>query len=112
MRFEHVRYSKIIVYLVVVVLLNMAGLTLFFRIDLTKNGVYSLSKESKRVVSTLNEPLTIKVFFTKDLPAPYNGIERYLHDLLDEYAIAGNRHFNYEFFNVSKEGDPKSTENQ
>jgi ABC-type uncharacterized transport system involved in gliding motility auxiliary subunit len=84
-----------------VVLINVAGLTLFFRLDLTQNRVYSISKVSKDVVSTLTEPLTINVFFTKNLPAPYNNIERYLHDLLEEYAIYGNRFFNYRFYNVS-----------
>ena len=109
------KYSKFLTYLVLVVLINVAGLTLFTRIDLTKHHVYSLSTESKTVVKTLKEPLTVKVFFTKNLPAPYNGIERYLHDMLDEYAEAGNRYFNYKFYDVSaKEGEatPESKANQ
>jgi ABC-type uncharacterized transport system involved in gliding motility auxiliary subunit len=109
---ERGRYSKFLVYLVVIVLLNIAGTTLFFRIDLTSSRVYSLSEASRKVVSTLSEPLTVKVFFSSNLPAPYNNIERYLHDLLDEYAIAGNRYFNYQFFNVSGEEDEESKTNQ
>ncbi|NOY22757.1 MAG: hypothetical protein GXO70_04490 [Acidobacteria bacterium] len=109
------KYGKFLAYLVLVVLINLAGLTLFSRIDLTKHHVYSLSQESRNVVATLKEPLTVKVFFTKNLPAPYNGIERYLHDMLDEYAEAGNHYFNYKFYNVStKEGEatPESRANQ
>lgn len=109
------KYGKFLVYLVLVVLINLAGITLFFRIDLTKHHVYSLSTESQNVVKTLKEPLTIKVFFTKNLPAPYNGIERYLHDMLDEYAEAGNRYFNYKFYDVSAKGGeatPESIANQ
>jgi ABC-type uncharacterized transport system involved in gliding motility auxiliary subunit len=57
-------------------------------------------------VSILSEPLTINVFFTKNLPAPHNNTERYLHDLLQEYAIYGNEYFNYRFYDVSpEEGD-------
>jgi ABC-type uncharacterized transport system involved in gliding motility auxiliary subunit len=66
-------------------------------------------------VSTLSDPLTINVFFTKNLPAPHNNTEQYLHDLLEEYAIYANRYFNYRFFNVSPdEGDlrPETRENQ
>ncbi len=92
---------KFFIYLIVVILINVAGFTMFFRADLTSNRVYSLSEVSKEVVSTLEEPLTIYVFFTKNLPAPYNSVEKYLHDLLEEYALAGNRHFNYKFFDVS-----------
>lgn len=95
------KYVKLLLYVVAVVLINIAGLTLFFRVDLTKSRLYSLSSASKKVVSSLAEPLTIKVFFTKDLPAPHNNTERYLHDLLEEYALSANRHFNYHFYNVN-----------
>lgn len=109
------KYIKFIVYLAVLVLLNVAGTTLFFRLDLTENQAYSLSKASRRVVSNLSEPLTINVFFSRNLPAPHNSTERYLHDLLAEYAAYSNRFFNYRFYNVSTEsGDisPEAGENQ
>lgn len=109
------KYVKLITYLVVIVLVNIVGITLFFRVDLTENNVYSISRASQKVVSTLSEPLTINVFFTKNLPAPYNTIERYLHDLLEEYAAHGNRYFNYTFYDVSPEADaagPGSRNNQ
>ena len=97
------QFFKFIIYLVIVVMVNVAGITLFFRADLTANKIYSISDASKKVVATLSEPLTIKVFFTKDLPPPYNNLERYLHDLFEEYAIYGNQFFNYRFYNVSVE---------
>lgn len=100
------KYYKFIAYLVVVVLVNVVGLTLSFRADLTSGGVYSLSEASKQVVSTLSEPLTINVFFTRNLPAPHNNTERYLNDLLEEYAVHSNKYFNYRFYDVSaEEGD-------
>ena len=97
------KYLKFIIYLLVIVLVNVAGITLFFRMDLTKNKIYSISDASEKVVATLSEPLTINVFFTKDLPSPYNNTERYLHDLLVEYAIQADKFFNYRFFDVSPE---------
>ncbi len=102
------KYVKFFIYLVAVVLVNLAGITLFQRFDLTANGAYSLSKASRRAVATLSEPLTINVFFTKNLPAPYNSTERYLRDLLEEYAIYAGKYFNYRFYDVSpEEGDLK-----
>ncbi|MBN1906617.1 MAG: Gldg family protein [Deltaproteobacteria bacterium] len=92
---------KFFIYLVVVILINVAGFTLFFRLDLTSNRAFSISEVSKKAVSTLEEPLTIYVFFTENLPAPYNSVEKYLHDLLEEYALSGNRYFNYRFYDVS-----------
>ncbi len=106
------KYVKFLVYFVIVVLVNIAGTTLFFRLDLSANKLYSISEASKKVVSTLNEPLTIKVFFTRNLPAPHNNTERYLHDLLEEYAIHANRNFNYSFHDVSVEEGELSEESQ
>ena len=109
------RYVKFGIYIILIVLLNIAALTLFFRVDLTENRVYSLSKASREVVSTLKEPLTVNVFFTKNLPAPYNTVERYLRDLLEEYALSGNRYFNYRFYDVTpleEGGSARSAENQ
>jgi ABC-2 type transport system permease protein len=108
-------YIKFLIYLIIVVLVNVAGITLFYRLDLTANQMYSISAASKKVVSTLSEPLTVKVFFTKNLPAPHNNTERFLHDLLEEYAIYGGKYFNYSFYDVSaEEGElsAQSRENQ
>lgn len=109
------KYIKFIVYAVAVILLNMAGMTLFARIDLTGNQIYSLSKASRNAVKNLSEPLTLHVFFTRNLPAPHNSTERYLHDLLAEYAVFAGKNFNYRFYDVSPDdGTPQSAkiENQ
>jgi hypothetical protein len=106
------KYSGFLIYIIAVVLLNIAGITLFFRVDLTSSKVYSLSEASRDVAATLSEPLTVKVFFNSNLPSPYNNIERYLHDLLEEYAIAGGRYFNYQFHNLTSEEDEESRKNK
>ncbi|MCP3899504.1 MAG: GldG family protein, partial [Desulfobacteraceae bacterium] len=108
------RYFKFLIYFIVIILVNIVGVTLFFKIDLTKDNKYSLSKASKKVVSTLSDPLTIKVFFTKNLPAPHNNTERYLNDLLEEYSAAGKDQFNFTFHNVTSEkaGISQANKNQ
>ena len=109
------KYFKFILYLVIIGLVNIVGITLFFRADLTRDKIYSLSQASQDVVETLSEPLSIKVFFSKDLPAPHNNTERYLRDLLEEYAAKGKKYFNYTFYNVTQEDGAltqKSDENR
>jgi ABC-type uncharacterized transport system involved in gliding motility auxiliary subunit len=103
-------YVKFLIYLIVVVLINVAGETLFFRIDLTGSSAYSISEASKEVVGVLSEPLSIKVFFTKNLPAPHNNTEVYLRDLLSEYGVYANENFNYRFYDVSPEEGETSKE--
>jgi len=111
-KFQSHQLHKFILYLTIVVLINIVGTSLYFRGDLTSAKAYSLSRASKKAVSTLKEPLTVKVFFTTNLPAPYNGIERYLNDLLEEYALAGNRHFNFQFYDLSGKQQEEERKNQ
>ncbi len=109
------KYFKFVLYLIAVILVNMAGVTLFARVDLTGNKIYSISEASVKAVSNLSEPLTINVFFTRNLPAPYNSVGKYLHDLLEEYAVHADRRFNYRFYDVSPDqGDvsPEATRNR
>ncbi|HDZ26225.1 MAG TPA: hypothetical protein ENH65_06900 [Candidatus Aminicenantes bacterium] len=100
---------RIVLYLAVVILLNVAANSLVFRIDLTQNKIYTLSDASKNAVATLQEPLTIKVFFSQNMPAPYNNIEQQVRDLLEEYAHWGNEFFNYSFYSMGTEegADPE-----
>lgn len=88
--------NQFALYLIIILLVNIAGVTLNIRFDLTRSGTYSLSEKSKEVVSGLKENLKIKVFFSTDLPAEHQTVYRYLIDILKEYDYHGNRHFSYE----------------
>jgi len=90
-------------FLLVLVLANAVSAGAFFRIDLTARRSYTLSEASRAVVKSIQEPLSVKVFFSAKLPAPYNGVERYLRDLLVEYGGVGNDRFSYAFFDMDKE---------
>ena len=96
------KYIKFLTYFVVVVLLNLVGASLFFRIDLTQSRMYSISEVSDDTVSSLTEPMTIHVFFTNDLPSPHNTTKRHLQDLLKEYELTANKkYFHYAFHDIS-----------
>ncbi len=82
--------------IVILVLINVAAMTLKFRCDLTRDNTYSLSGKSIETVANLKENLKIKVLFTRDLPAQHTSLYRYLIDLLDEYEYYGNEYFSYE----------------
>src|SRR3990172_6466185 len=83
-------------YIVIVLLVNVVGLTLNFRWDLTRTHTFSLSRKSKDIVSRIKEKLKIKVLFSSDLPAQHSAIFRYLKDVLEEYDYYGNEYFSYE----------------
>lgn len=95
--------SDLFIFAAALVLLNLVAARAFLRIDLTADHSYSLSPDSRVVMRSLEEPLSIKVFFSDDLPAPYNAVGRYLDDLLVEYKGASRGRFDYEKFDMKKE---------
>ncbi|WP_296023156.1 Gldg family protein [uncultured Treponema sp.] len=103
--------SDIFLFLTAILLLNLVCSKAFFRLDLTAPKSYSLSQSSRQIVKNLEQPLSIKVFFTKNLPAPYNTIDQYIRDLLVEYKGAANSNFSAEFFDMDKEENQKIARN-
>ncbi len=94
--------SDFALFIVLLILANIAGQNAFVRFDMTAQKSYSLSKASKDVVGNLVEPLSVHVFFSDNLPAPYNGVAQYVKDILVEYKGAANKQFSYKFFDMSK----------
>ena len=99
-----------LLWLAAVVLLNAASTTLFFQADLTEGKVHSLAPQSIEAVSRLREPLTIRAFFSTDLQAPFNNIERAVKDLFDSYAGHGGEFFNSTFHTIGDGPEAQETE--
>ena len=98
------RGLEIVLFLGAVIMINVSSASgLFQRLDLTESGLYSLSPPSIDAVSALREPLTIRAFFSPNLPAPYNTVEQAVRDLLEEYAVYGGELFNYQFISMGAE---------
>lgn len=94
--------SDLVLFFILIILVNLVGIRAFARIDLTKTKAYSLSDASKEVVKTIEQPLSIKVFFSSNLPAALSNVDQYVRDILVEYDNAANNNFSYEFFNMEK----------
>ncbi len=93
--------SDFILFLAVIVLVNLVGTRAFFRIDTTTTKSFSLSSGSEALVQNLEEPLSVKVFFSENLPSPYNTTFQYVTDLLTEYSGSANENFSWEQFDMN-----------
>jgi len=89
----------IVLLAVILILVNIISRSLFFRWDLTRGNIYSLSESSKSIVNQLDDRMTARVFFSKDLPGEYVNSRRYLQDILEEYRAYSNGNFHFEFVN-------------
>jgi gliding-associated putative ABC transporter substrate-binding component GldG len=85
-------------------LVNMLSINYFTRIDLTADGVFTLSEASRKTCEELEDPITVRAYFSKDIPPQFESNRRYLQDLLDEYHAASNGMVSYEFL------DPQAQE--
>jgi ABC-type uncharacterized transport system involved in gliding motility auxiliary subunit len=77
------------------ILVNVIGIKVFGRLDLTSDRQFTLSSATKATLRGLSDPLTVRAYFSKELPPPYSTQARYVHDLLDEYAAHGHGNFSY-----------------
>jgi ABC-type uncharacterized transport system involved in gliding motility auxiliary subunit len=69
------------------------------RIDLTRNGLFSLAEGSERLAASLADRVEITAYFTENLPPPFNATERQVRDLLSEYAAASDGQIVVRFVN-------------
>ncbi len=72
----------------ILVLANVLGVAFWGRLDCTEQRLFSLSESSKRLARGLEDRMEVVVYFTEDLPPPFNAHERYVRDMLAEYEAA------------------------
>ena len=87
-----------LLFFVILFLINGISKNQFKRFDLTDNKKYSLSSSSRSVIEQIDDLLTMKVYFSDDLPGQYANNRRYLQDILEEYAAFSNGNIRFEFF--------------
>ena len=85
--------------LVGLLLLNLIARDIFDRYDLTDNKMYSLSSSSKSIVSKVDELLTMKVYFSDDLPNELGNTRRFLQDILEEFSAYSDNNIRF-FFSI------------
>lgn len=103
--------SDFVLFLILLVLINFTASKAYLRLDLTSQNSYSLSKASKTLVKNLDQPLSIRVFFDKKLPAQYSAITQYVTDLLEEYERAANKNFSVSYMDLSKDDNQELASN-
>ncbi len=74
----------------------------FFRLDLTKGKIYSLSNATKGILKNLKEPVTVTAYFTKNLPPDLAKVKQNFKDMLIEYNSLSKGKVVYKFENPSK----------
>ncbi len=111
-RARRTRWIDLLLLAGILVVVNWLGSSLFFRWDMTGRGIYSLSEASRETVRGLDDRLTIKAYFSEDLPAQYASNARFVRDKLDEYRAYGGSRVHYEFADPGSEEELRTEAQQ
>lgn len=101
---------RVAIIFAILILINVISVRIFGRIDLTASKIYTLSDASRDLVRKVDDKITLKAYFTEDLPAPYNNNKRILLDLFNDYKAYAGGNIQYEFINPTGESGEKETQ--
>lgn len=97
--------------ILIIVLLNFVASFVFHRFDLTTEKRYTLSPATKKLLSTIDETVYVKVYLDGDFPAGFKRLRNETKEMLDEFRAYSNNNIEYEFINPSENPD-KAQQNE
>lgn len=93
--------ALIIIVIGILIMVNFFSYNIFYRFDLTQNKDYSISDASKNTVANLKDIVSVKVYFSANLPSQYLNLRQEVGDILEEYSSYSGGKVKVEFI------DPK-----
>ena len=93
------RIITFILVLIIIILVNLIINQFNPALDLTRDKVYSLSRESKTLIRNIKEPMSVKFFVTPNLPPPFSTYEKYVRDIFEGYK---SQNISFEIVDASK----------
>ena len=94
---------SIILFAAIIVLINLLSEHFFFRLDLTENRQYTLSKATKAILKEIPEPITVKAYFSKDIPSQLIKTKNDFREMLVEYGKISGQMVVYEFISPNED---------
>lgn len=94
--------TTILLISAILLLVNLLSRRYFIRLDLTKSHEFTLSKSTKNILKSLEDPITISAYFSSNLPANITRVRTDFKDMLVEYSNRSAGKINYEFINPNE----------
>jgi gliding-associated putative ABC transporter substrate-binding component GldG len=92
-QFKMFSRSRVVLVIVFLVVLNIFIQPISLRFDVTQERIHTLSEPTVNILSSLNDPITIKAYFsdTNELPQSLLNVREDAYNLLDEYDTKGGK---------------------
>jgi gliding-associated putative ABC transporter substrate-binding component GldG len=94
--------TQVLLILGIIVVVNILAAIFSFRLDFTADKAYTLSRATKDILRSLDEPVTVTAYFTEDIPQQLLKARSDFKDMLTEYANTAGDNLVYEFIDPSK----------
>jgi ABC-2 type transport system permease protein len=96
------------IVILVLVFINLLASRFFFRLDLTQEKKYTLSKTTKEYLKSLDDIVYFKIFLEGDLPAEYRKLHNAIRDMLEEFRAYNKSHIQFDFVDPFSGKDKRS----
>lgn len=95
-------YLTAVLVTAILLVLNLLSNEFHLRFDLTDEKQYTLSEATKDILKNLEEPVTVKAYFSEDLPPNVIKARQDFQEMLVEYASLSDGLLLYEFINPNE----------
>lgn len=82
---------------------NLLAEELIIRFDMTENNRYTLSPASIDIAESLDDPVTVKAYFSENLPPNLSRVKNELLNFLEEFRAYSDNNLEYKFINPNKD---------
>jgi gliding-associated putative ABC transporter substrate-binding component GldG len=94
--------TTIILVAAIVLIANIISQDFFVRLDFSEDKQYTLNQATKDILKNLQEPVTIKAYFSENLPPNVAKVKKDFKEMLIEYNNRSKGMLVYEFIDPSK----------
>lgn len=92
-------FLQFLIGLTLLVLLNGVVNKFIWRIDLTEEKRYSISRATQQLLRNLDETIFIEVYLEGDINADFKRLQKGIKETLDEFKVYAGNKLQYEFVN-------------
>lgn len=87
----------------IIIMVNVIGNEVFFRLDFTADQRYTLSNATNDILANLSDPVTITAYFSEDLPPDVAKVRQDFREILAEFNSNSGGQIVYEFVNPNED---------
>ncbi|MEW6012536.1 MAG: GldG family protein [Elusimicrobiales bacterium] len=100
---------SVYLYIIIAIIANLIFFNLNIRLDLTRDGIYSLSKGTQNILKKIDDNLFIDLYYSKELPVQIAANKEYVNSILKDYSRYSKGKIKFSLFKVDDSPNSKKS---